>query len=315
MGKCPLFGVFCYSVKTMTHQANGTMTKIGNKISKSEENEEGGNEKGVISVDRSFQIMEMLVDADDGLSLADIASGLKVNKAIAAKLLATLTRLFYVLRDDATQRYFATYRISNLGLRQLQTSRIVYQCSHVLKDLAERTGELVRLAVVEGGGQKLTWVYSVSGRKRGLQIDPNYTLEISFHTHSAGKAWLSTMPFEEAFKLCQKQGLHKLTPYSRVTAPDLKEDLAQGAKQGFIVSYEENELGVGAVAAPIQIKTLTKEIECVGVVSISAPSSRMSAKDLADCGPLLRSTVAHLASFWPLEIVVRSGLGAAREPV
>src|SRR5690606_35936914 len=127
MGKCPLFGVFCYSVKTMTHQANGTMTKIGNKISKSEENEEGGNEKGVISVDRSFQIMEMLVDADDGLSLADIASGLKVNKAIAAKLLATLTRLFYVLRDDATQRYFATYRISNLGLRQLQTSRIVYQ--------------------------------------------------------------------------------------------------------------------------------------------------------------------------------------------
>jgi DNA-binding IclR family transcriptional regulator len=70
----------------------------------------------VTTIDRSFQIIEMLVDADDGLSLADIAGRLEVNKAIAAKLLATLTKLFYVLRDDSTQRYFATYRISNLGL-------------------------------------------------------------------------------------------------------------------------------------------------------------------------------------------------------
>lgn len=292
------------------------MAKIGNNISKIRSKRgDDVSEKNVISVDRSFQIVEMLVDSDEGLSLADIAAGLSVNKAIAAKLLATLTKLFYVLRDDSTQRYFATYRISNLGLRQLQTSRIIYQCSHVLKDLAERTGELVRLAVVEGGGKKLTWVYSVSGKKRGLQIDPNYTLEISFHTHSAGKAWLSTMPFDEAFKLCQKQGLHKLTPYSRVTAAELKEDFSQGAKQGFIVSYEENEIGVGAIAAPIQIKTLTKEIECVGVVSISAPSNRMNAKDLADCGPLLRTTVDHLASFWPLEIVARSGLSIARQVV
>ena len=289
------------------------MAKKDNKVSEIRaRSAEGDGEKSVISVDRSFQIVEMLVDADDGLSLAEIAAKLDVNKAIAAKLLATLMKLFYVLRDDATQTYFATYRISNLGLRQLQTSRIVYQCSHVLKDLAERTGELVRLAVVEGGGTKLTWVYSVSGKKRSLQIDPNYTLEISFHTHAAGKAWLSTMPFEEAFRMCQKQGLHKLTPYSRVTAADLKQDLAIGAKQGFIVSYEENELGVGAVAAPIQIKTLTKQIECVGVVSISAPSNRMSAKDLADCGPLLRSTVEHLASFWPLEVVARSGLFPAK---
>jgi len=289
------------------------MAKKDNKVSEIRaRSAEGDGEKSVISVDRSFQIVEMLVDADDGLSLAEIAAKLDVNKAIAAKLLATLMKLFYVLRDDATQTYFATYRISNLGLRQLQTSRIVYQCSHVLKDLAERTGELVRLAVVEGGGTKLTWVYSVSGKKRSLQIDPNYTLEISFHTHAAGKAWLSTMPFEEAFRICQIQGLHKLTPYSRVTAADLKQDLAIGAKQGFIVSYEENELGVGAVAAPIQIKTLTKQIECVGVVSISAPSNRMSAKDLADCGPLLRSTVEHLASFWPLEVVARSGLFPAK---
>ena len=74
------------------------MARIGNKVSKIDGSDgEAVNEKGVISVDRSFQIIEMLVDADDGLSLADIAGRLEVNKAIAAKLLATLNRQFFTI--------------------------------------------------------------------------------------------------------------------------------------------------------------------------------------------------------------------------
>ena len=62
----------------------------------------------------------MLADATEGASLADIARHLDVNKAIAVKLLATLERFGIVWRDDLAQLYNLTYRISNLGLRQLQ---------------------------------------------------------------------------------------------------------------------------------------------------------------------------------------------------
>lgn len=264
-------------------------------------------EKSVVSVERSFEIIELLVDAEDGLSLAEISQRLSVNKAIASKLLNTLVALSLVLRDDKAQRFYATYRVSNLGLRQLQTSRLMYQCSHVLKSLAEQTGELVRLAIVEGQGSRLTWVYSVAGKKRGLQIDPNYTLDISYHTHAAGKAWLSTMPFDDAFKLCVAQGIKQLTPFSRVTMQDLKADLEEASKQGFVVSYEENEIGVGAIAAPIIAPNISKADECVGVVSISAPSNRMSPEDFRLCGPVLTATTSYLASIWPLQALARSG--------
>ena len=263
-------------------------------------------EETVLSVERAFAIVEMLADSEDGLSLADIARRLDLNKAIAVKLLNTLERLAMVWRDDRAQRFYLTYSISNLGLRQLQKSRLLDQCSAVLKSLAEESGELVRLAVVEHG-ERITWVVAIAGAKRSLQIDPNYTLEIGLHTHAAGKAWLSTMPFERALKLMFQQGIRPLTPHSKVAIGEIKADLEVAAKRGFASSYEENELGVGAVAAPIVARTLSGEAECVGTVSLAAPTNRMNKSDLEACGSLVVAAANRLASIWPLEARARSG--------
>lgn len=89
-------------------------------------------EDTIVSVDRAFGIIELLADIADGASLADIARHLDVNKAIAVKLLATLERLGLIWRDDRVQRYNLTFRISNLGLRQLQTNRLLDQCAPAL---------------------------------------------------------------------------------------------------------------------------------------------------------------------------------------
>jgi IclR family transcriptional regulator, acetate operon repressor len=263
-------------------------------------------EETVVSVERAFAIVAMLADAEDGLSLAEIARRLDLNKAIAVKLLNTLERLALVWRDDRARRFYLTYSISNLGLRQLQKSRLLDQCSAVLKSLAEESGELVRLAVVEHG-QRITWVLAIAGAKRSLQIDPNYTLEIGLQTHAAGKAWLSTMPFDRALKLMLQQGIRQLTPYSKVAIGEIRADLEAAARRGFASSYEENELGVGAVASPILAPTLNGELECVGTVSLAAPTNRMNRADLEACGSLVVAAAARLASIWPLEARARSG--------
>lgn len=264
------------------------------------------SEDTVVSVERAFTIVQMLADAQDGLSLAEIARQLELNKAIAVKLLNTLEHLALVWRDDRAQRFYLTYRISNLGLRQLQKSRLLDQCVPVLEDLAEATGELVRLAVVEGG-ERITWVIAIAGAKRSLQIDPNYTLEIGLHTHATGKAWLSTMPFEAALKLMLRQGIRQLTQHSRVAIGDIKADLERSAQLGFATSYEENEFGVGAIAVPIMAPTLEGAPECVGTVSLAAPTNRMTKADLEASSSLVIAAAARLARIWPLEARARSG--------
>jgi DNA-binding IclR family transcriptional regulator len=121
-----------------------------------------------------------------------------------------------------------------------------------------------------------------------------------------------TMPFERAWKILQAKGIRRLTPYSKVTRSELRADFAQGSKQGFIVSFEENEIGVGAVAAPVRIAEPNGGTECVAVVSISAPSNRLSRVDLESSGPLLLVVVGYLAKIWPHQALVRSGLTSLR---
>lgn len=257
-------------------------------------------EDTIVSVERAFEVVGMLADAADGASLADIGRHLDVNKAIALKLLATLERLGIVWHDDVARRYNLTYRISNLGLRQLQRTRLLDQSAAVLKTLAEDTGELVRLAVVENG-DRITWVYAVSGTKRSLQIDPNYTLDAYLHTTAIGKSWLSTLPFETALKYMLRQGMKPMTKHTKTSINAIRADLELTRKRGYATSFEETELGVIAIAAPIMVRSLSGERECVGAVSLAAPTNRMSPRELMACSPQLLSTVDRLAQIWPLE--------------
>jgi len=252
------------------------------------------------SVERAFDIVALIADASDGLTLSVIARELHVNKAIADRLLATLLKIGLLWRDDRLQTFHLTYRISNLGLKQLQRGHLLDLCSSELRQLAEETGELARLAVVEGS-DTITWVYATVGQKRGLHIDPNYTLEVDLHAHATGKAWLSTMPFDRAWALMQKDGFEKFTSNTLTDKAELEAELAEAAGRGFAVSCDESELGVGAVAAPIHAATINGETECVGCVSLAAPTSRMNRGDFVDTGPRLIETVEHLGRQWPFD--------------
>ncbi|MGB9118725.1 IclR family transcriptional regulator [Bradyrhizobium sp.] len=257
-------------------------------------------ETTVLAVERALETIELLSGAADGLSLAEISRELIINKAIASRLLETLEHAGYVWRDDTAQRYHLTYRVSNLGLRQLQQSGLLGQCTSLLEDLAERTGELVRLSVVERG-EKITWVYAVVGTRRTLRIDPNFNFEVSLHSHATGKAWLMMLTPERAMELLRREGMAALTPHTNVDVKSLRKELDAASRRGFALTYEENEIGVGAVAAPIMAPRLSGGTECVGVVSVAAPTNRMTRADIDACGPLAAEVASRLALMWPLD--------------
>lgn len=254
---------------------------------------------GVLSVRRSLQLLELMSEGETQWSLAEIARQLDVNKAIALRLVEELCATRFVYKDDLTGHYMLTYKLSNLGLRKLAHTRILDQSSAVLRELANETGELVRLGIVELG-QRVTWVLAFVGARRTLHIDPNYRLDLQLNTHAAGKAWLSTLSPQQAWSILKKNGIEKCTPHSKVLRKDIESDLEQARQRGFALSYEENELHVGAIAAPIMVRQPSDQLICVGVVSVAAPTSRMTPQDLIDLGPVLLQGVAKLSEMWPI---------------
>lgn len=254
---------------------------------------------GVVSLRRSLQLLELMSEGATFWSLAEISRSLGVNKAIVLRLIDELRATGFVYRDDVTGDYALTYKLSNLGLRKLAQTRILDQSSGVLRELANETGELVRLGVIELG-KRVTWVLAFVGARRTLHIDPNYRLDVQLNTHAAGKAWLYTLEPSKAWTILQEAGIESCTPYSKTTRKQIEADFAESRQRGFAMSYEENELHVGAIAAPILVRQPSGDMECVGVVSVAAPTSRMSEKDLMGLAPSLLAGVAKLSDMWPI---------------
>lgn len=257
------------------------------------------------TVQRAMRVLEHLADAQDGLSLSELARRLEINKAIVVRILTTLETLGYLFRERQTQRYRLTYRIANLALRQLGRSGLIEQCAPVLQELAERTGEHVRLAVIENDHP--VWIHAVSGLQRQLRIDPAYGHEVVLHSHAAGKAWLMTLDDADIDRVCgRRTDFPAQTRYTITTFGELISDLAEARRRGFAVSYEESELGVGAVAAPILLETIDCRRRCIGVISLAAPTSRMDRTLLVQSGTLLLEAAAGLAHAWPVQASAHS---------
>ena len=254
---------------------------------------------GVGSVRRSLKLLELMSDGETVWSLAEIGRQLDVNKAIALRLIDELRAAGFVYRDNITGEYVLSYKLSNLGLRKLDQTRLLDQSSGVLRELANETGELVRMGVVEFG-TKVTWVLAFVGARRTLNIDTNYRLDIQLNTHAAGKAWLATQAPDEARRILKASGIEQLTPYSKTKRTEIEFDLAETRQRGYALSCEENELHVGAVAAPIMVRQPDGQPQCVGVVSVAAPTWRVSRDGLISLAPALLRGVTKLSDMWPI---------------
>jgi DNA-binding IclR family transcriptional regulator len=251
------------------------------------------------TVERAMHMLEELADEQEGLSLSELARRLGINKSIVVRIITTLEQLGYLYREKTSQHYRLTYRIANLALRQLARSGLIDQCAPVLQELAERTGEHIRLGVIDG--DRPVWVHAVSGLQRQLRIDPVYGHEVMLHSHAAGKAWLFTLSEQEAARVCGAAEFPAYTKHTIVSPHALKLDLDDARKRGFAISYEEHELGVGAVAAPILIEDIERRRQCVAIISLAAPISRFDRAMLLQCGGLVVEAAARLARAWPLQ--------------
>lgn len=256
----------------------------------------------LLAVTRALDVLEWLAQAPEGLGFATLRDRMATNQGACFKVLSTLEQRGYVHRREGNGRYALTYRLANLSLTRLSRERLLELALPALRGLAERSGELVRLALVERDA--ITWVLAEAGPNRqqhSLQIVPGNKLRISLNTHAAAKAWLATLPFPRAWALLQAGGLEARTPHSLTTRDALRADLARTAARGFATSFEENELSIGAIAVPILAPALAGGTRCVGTLSVAAPTGRVPPAALQAVAPATQAAAARLAALWPLE--------------
>jgi IclR family acetate operon transcriptional repressor len=265
-------------------------------------------------LERTLAILELLAQHGEGLELAHIADALGIPKSAVHRLLASLQQAGYVRQARGHGQYLLTTKLVSLGLSYLSHSGIVDIAQPLLNQLAETSGELVRLSVVDG--ERLTWVARAQGARQGLRYDPDMGSDARLSCSSSGWAWLSTLPDDDALSLLVKQGLGKpedFGPNAPTTWPDVMAQVQRTRERGYSITVDTYTLGLSALSAPVRFAGQP----AFGVVTIAGPSVRLDAARLEALATPLLACAQQLAAassaspFFQLTALPADGLGAS----
>jgi len=242
---------------------------------------------------RTLDILEFLANNAQASPLAAIADDLEMPRSACHRLLTELVQRGYVRQVRAHGDYVLTTKIVSLGLHFLSSSGIVDIAQPILDRLAELSGELVRLAIVDT--DHLTWVAKSQGARKGLRYDPDMGMNARLSCTATGHAWMLTMTDEEALALVSKQGFGSPKEYGPNAPTTIKALLAilQAARErGYSMINEVFAKGMTAMAAPVR----RRDAPAIGVISIAGPLARLTEKRMRDLGPALLTAAAELAA-------------------
>jgi DNA-binding IclR family transcriptional regulator len=244
------------------------------------------------TLERSLNILELLAGHPEGLTLAGIAEDLHMPRSACHRLLAELARCGYVRQMRDHGEYALTTKLAALGLSFLSSSGIVDIAQPLIDRLATISGELVRLAVVDG--DRLTFVAKAQGARSGLRYDPDMGIDVRLSCSAAGHAWLMTLSDEKAVEIVSKQGFGDPAHYGRnapTTIKALTRILQDDRKRGFSIINEMYSPGMSAMAAPVR----RKGAPTIGVITIAGPVVRLTEQRMRELGPELMAAATELA--------------------
>ena len=260
------------------------------------------------ALERGLALVERLAGQPEGMPLSMLADELLIPHSACHRLLAQLQQLGYVRQVRAQGPYLLTTKIAALGLAFLSSTGIVDIAEPLLERLANESGELVRLSIIDD--DRLTWVAKAQGGRKGVRYDPDMGMDAHLSCTASGHAWLLTLSDERALELVSRQGFGAPEDYGPNAPTTVKALLGflHGARtRGYAMIDEVFAPGMTAMAAPVLRRGVA-----TGVISIAGPRTRFTVPRMHALAPSLLATTAELGSMTRGSMLVgRPPLGKA----
>jgi DNA-binding IclR family transcriptional regulator len=119
------------------------------------------------SIDKAFDVCEVLSLEPAGMSLSDLARALKQPRPSVHRLLTVLKRRGYVRQDEETQRYALGPKMLDLSFRMLGRSELRLHAYPVLRDYAAQSGFHTFLSVPSAS--EVTYIWRGEGGQVGMR--------------------------------------------------------------------------------------------------------------------------------------------------
>ncbi|MHB9757067.1 IclR family transcriptional regulator [Streptomyces sp. BYX5S] len=227
-------------------------------------------DRAVQSVDRAVSVLQILA-VRGTCGVTEIAGELGIHKTTVFRLLATLEARGLVEQGAGRGRYRIGHPLTELAAAAAKSTDLFLVGRPVCQELAQAAGDTVSVSVREG--RDVVTVGQVAGESSIASADW-VGRRTPLHATAAGKIFLAhpapdrhgRLPAELRGKRLERYTPHTLTRRDRLAA-----DLAAVRERGYAVSYEEHEIGLVSLAAPVRALDDT----VVAAVTLSGPAFRL----------------------------------------
>src|SRR5512136_750261 len=216
------------------------------------------------SLDKGLFLLEVVQEAERPLALHDLWLKLRWDKATVHRLLVTLERRGYLLRDPATRQYTLGLKIAGLYASLTRNFDLQKLTRPHLERIARETTETAHLAIPVGGD--IVFIDRV-GSRESLSVTTRIGAREPMYCTALGKAILAYVDATEVKDIVQPP-LKRYTRRTATTLTELRRILRLVAGNGYAVDDGEYVDGIRCVAAPI-----LNDLGCpIAALGISGPA-------------------------------------------
>jgi len=243
----------------------------------------------VKSAARTLDILELIVEFPEGLTLTDISQALDIPLSSMHALVETLVERGYLARDSNTLRYMTGSRFIKLAAAFATNDDLVLLAAPVLDKMRSLCKEAITMSVLDGNSIEFIHVRNATAL---VQVVNSVGERLPAHATGSGKIMLAYLPEAEIDRLYPGEKLPRITPNTIVKKAAWKRALAEARQRGYAYDKEESEPSVWAVAGCIHnIEGLP-----LAALSIVVPVLRVAEELIPTWTALIVESAAQISS-------------------
>ncbi|MDR3435098.1 IclR family transcriptional regulator [Telmatospirillum sp.] len=244
---------------------------------------------GAQTLVRGLTLLELVAEGVDDVK--GLSERLHSPRSTVHRVLSNLVAQGY-LHHAPHQAYTLGYKLIYLGGRAREQSPVALLARPHLEILAKSCGDTVHLGEMDGS--YVLYLDKLSGGK-GLEMRSRIGQRMPLASTGVGKALMLGLDedrwrdlYDEALALKQESGTDRpfLPPW-----PDYLETMRNYRQHGWVMDFEENEVGIRCVGAPI--RDVTGHV--VAAISIASANFYMSEDRMRELGPTVAATAMAIS--------------------
>lgn len=236
--------------------------------------------KTIASVAKAIEVIEFIAYSKKELGVTEISNGLNYGASGTYHLLNTLKQCNILVQDEATKKYSLGLKLWKIGMLSYGKNHISSVLRPYLKKLKNLTGETANLTILDNNhivyiaqeeSDRLVKMFTTTGA-----IAP-------IHCTAAGKVLLAYKDKEERNNILNSIKLDRFTDKTLTTKEELLDEIEDIQERGYGFDYEEREIGVSCIAAPI----FDIHREVIACITISGPTARFTDENKRKWGKII----------------------------